>query len=382
MASFEEELRKIIKEIKSPNIAVIGRTGVGKSTLINAVFGVEVAKVGAGLPVSKGFVRYPRDPDEKSPVVLYDSAGYESNKEAEFVESTLSFLETLRRKGIEEQIHLVWYVVNASSARFEYFDRDIINKLSDQQVPVIIVLSQCDRAKANEIHEIERTIDNFKFKNAYDLIKVSASPLEINGKQICDPFGLKELVDRTVELLPEVYSEAVLVMQKADVEVKRKLAWRYIFTAASACFGASFIPIPFTTPVSAMAAQSALCIKLSALYGYTDLASFLGSISGLTTSALFTFLSTTTLDLISSIFPPTQVISGGTAATYTTILGLSYTSVFERVAKEHVYKSGKETVREFLKKTFREEFEKHSSVKVYSISDLEKLKDLFLKGQL
>jgi predicted GTPase len=127
MASFEEEIKRIVKEIKSPNIAVIGRTGVGKSTLINAVFGVEVAKVGAGLPVSKGFVRYPRDPDEKSPVVLYDSAGYESNKESEFVESTLSFLEDLRRKGIEEQVHLVWYVVNASSARFEYFDRDIIN---------------------------------------------------------------------------------------------------------------------------------------------------------------------------------------------------------------------------------------------------------------
>ncbi|MBD2183420.1 50S ribosome-binding GTPase [Planktothrix sp. FACHB-1355] len=382
MANFEEEIKRIVKEIRSPNIAVIGRIGVGKSTLINAVFGAEVAKVGAGLPVSKGFVRYPRDPDEKSPVVLYDSAGYESNKETEFVESTLRFLEELRRKGIEEQIHLVWYVVNASSARFEYFDRDIINKLYEQQVPVIIVLSQCDRAKPNEIYEIKRTIDNFKFKNTYDLIEASASPLEINGKPICDPFGLKELIGRTVDLLPEVYSEAVLVMQKADVEAKRKVAGRYVFTAAIACFSASFIPIPFTTPVSAMTAQSALCVKLAALYGYTDMAAFLGSISGLTTSALFTFLSTATLDLIGSIFPPSQVIAGSTAATYTTVLGLSYTSVFEKVAKEHIYKSGKYTVRDFLRKTFREEFEKYSRVKIYSIADLEKLKELFLKGQL
>jgi uncharacterized protein (DUF697 family) len=225
-------------------------------------------------------------------------------------------------------------------------------------------------------------IDNFKFQNTYDLIESSASPLEINGKAICDPYGLKELVDRTVDLLPEVYSEAVLVMQGVDIEAKRSLAWKYIFAAASACFGASFIPIPFTTPVSAMAAQTALCVKLAALYGYTDLAAFLGSISGLTTSALFTVLSTATLDVIGAVFPPSQAIAGATAATYTMVLGLSYTSVFEKVAKEHIYKSGKDTVRDFLKKTFRKEFEKYSGVKIYSIADLEKLRELFLKGQL
>ena len=36
------------------NLAIFGKTGVGKSTLINAIFGEEVARTGIGEPVTKG----------------------------------------------------------------------------------------------------------------------------------------------------------------------------------------------------------------------------------------------------------------------------------------------------------------------------------------
>ena len=36
------------------NLAVFGKTGVGKSTLVNAIFGEEVARTGIGEPVTKG----------------------------------------------------------------------------------------------------------------------------------------------------------------------------------------------------------------------------------------------------------------------------------------------------------------------------------------
>lgn len=379
MAKLEEEIAKIIKQIKSPNIAVIGRTGVGKSTLINAVFGVDVAKTGAGLPVSRAFIRYPRDLNENSLVVLYDSAGYEANKETEFIESTFKFIDDLKSKGIAEQIHLVWYVVNAASARFEFFDRDIICNINNQGIPVIIVLSQCDRAKPDEIHKIKQAIRDFDLTKVYELIEVSASPLVVSGKPICEPYGLQDLVEKTVELLPEVYSDAVIAMQMIDIKKKRKIAWNYIATAATACFAASFIPIPFTTPVAAITAQTALCTLIAKVYGYTEQAEFLGSVSGFTTSGFFSMLSTATLDLISPIFPGGAVLSGGIAATYTTVLGVSYASVFEKVAQEHVSKAGRKDIENFIKKSFKEEFAKYSVLKIVSISDLEKIKKLFLQ---
>ncbi len=73
------DLTKVLEEykaqIKKPNILVCGGTGVGKRSVINAMFGIEVANVGKiGVPQTRGVVQY-EIPDKD--VVLYDSEGYE-----------------------------------------------------------------------------------------------------------------------------------------------------------------------------------------------------------------------------------------------------------------------------------------------------------------
>ena len=60
------------------NLAIFGKTGVGKSTLINAIFGEEVARTGIGEPVTKGSHLYV---DKIGHLGIVDTQGLEVGKD-------------------------------------------------------------------------------------------------------------------------------------------------------------------------------------------------------------------------------------------------------------------------------------------------------------
>jgi len=377
-----EEVKKIINSLAAPNIAVIGRTGVGKSTLINAVFGIDTAPTGAGLPITDGFIRYPETGvDETCPLVIYDSAGYVASKEQRFVEVVGEFITESQRRGLKDQIHLVWYVINTASARVEPFEKEILNKVTELDVPCIIVLSQCNRASDHEIKGVEDALDNFQLKKVLDRIKVAATPFVLRGKEIAGTFGLEELVEQTLNKIPEIYSEALIRVQIVDLKSKRQLVWNYIATAASAAFAAGFIPLPGTTPLAAIASQSGLCVALASVYGYKEQMDFLLSLG--TVASFNTLIATAFQDLISTFFPPSATLTGATAATYITIMGLVYARVFEQLAKNRI-EGGEAEIKEFIKKTFEEEFKKYGlkqiSKKISSPKVLDEYKKDFIEG--
>ncbi|MBH8577342.1 50S ribosome-binding GTPase [Nostocaceae cyanobacterium CENA369] len=371
-----EELKEQISKLERPNIAVIGGTGVGKSSLINAVFGKELAKTGAGLPVTQEFCRYPGDEySENVPIFIYDSAGYEAEKEKEFVEGVLNFLSNKKKEGVDKQIHLVWYVINASSGRVQEFEKKIVDNINQKGIPAIIILSQCDRAKEEEIDGIKAALEKFNLSKVYDVLKVAASPLEVKGKRICDPFGLEELVNKTVELLPDMYTDALIAAQIVDLRAKRPVVWKYISIAAGTCFAAQASPVPVGTP-ALIAAQTGLCMSIASVYGYREVGEFLVTIGSIT--AFNAFLTAAIGDLIGVLLPGAGLATAGGSASYVVVFGLTCNAVFEKLAHNNLQGSNKEEIKQYLRDSFRKEFEKYSLLRISSPEALEIMKKTFL----
>ncbi|MDP5339742.1 MAG: GTPase domain-containing protein [Nodularia sp. (in: cyanobacteria)] len=362
-----------MKKIKAPNILVVGKTGVGKSSLINAIFGEELAKTGAGFPVTEIFHFY-----SNGLVNIYDSAGYEFSSENIFILNIFNFLNSKQKAGIEEQIHIVWYLINAASSRVERFDIEIINQIRKYGIPLVIILSQVDRARDEEIKGIKSVLTPL---NVSDIIEVAASPLIIRGKPICEPFGLEEVVEKTIVRLPEIYADALRMAQIIDIKSKRELAWKLIAAAAAVTFSSAWLPIPGATTGASLGAQEYLAVSIASVYGFAQKRELLPQIyrGKITKSTLSVAGVTLGFDILSKLIPVAgSLIAGGTAATLIVITGLAYASAFETMAQFYIDPDDSKTFNRFLNDSFQEALAKYSNVVIRTTKDLAKVKDRFL----
>ena len=144
----EAELKKKLEGLDSDNlptanIMVAGITGTGKSTLLNAVFGAELAATGKGRPVTEEIDEYQSD---DVPIHIWDTVGLELDSE-KTKESINSIRETIAKKAESEdqfdRVHAIWYCINSGSNRYQGAELEFIKSLHAIGVPFIIVLTQC-----------------------------------------------------------------------------------------------------------------------------------------------------------------------------------------------------------------------------------------------
>ena len=119
------------EQLADQSTVLVGHSGVGKSTLVNAVFGRDVAATGVGSPVTKGLVYY-RMPDGF--LGVYDSEGFETGTAGDSIVNGLRrIVADHRARPINEQIHAAWYLVRWSDRRFEPAQERFVHLLGGQR---------------------------------------------------------------------------------------------------------------------------------------------------------------------------------------------------------------------------------------------------------
>jgi hypothetical protein len=238
----EANKKKILDDIKAeisrirnytPKVAVFGDTGVGKSSLCNALFGKEIAEISD----VEACTRKPQEillSGEGSGITLIDvpGVGEDPSRHSEYRELYKSLLP---------ELDLVIWAIKADDRKYatalDVYEEILKPKLTS--CPVIFVITQADKIEPHrKWNEAENRPGDEQIANLSIKINDVSSRFDVSTNKIVavsasDSWNLVELVNKVVEVLPneKKYAFAREAKEENVSEEAAKAAEKGIFDA-------------------------------------------------------------------------------------------------------------------------------------------------------
>lgn len=357
-----------IKNLKTLNIIVIGKSGVGKSTLINSLFRGNFVQTGLGRPVTSEIRKIVK---KDYPLAIYDTPGFElsAGQQNKVKEQVLDLIRKgYASKDVNDAIHCIWYCVNVGGNRtFDSSElnwlRDFTRENRDTQVPIIVVLTQAvPKSKAAEMKDLveKENLDVAK------VVPVLAQDMDFDGEYVAHSYGLDRLIDIMAEVLPDELQNTLQNVQKASLDSKVRQSQAIVAATVASSFGEGFVPVPFSDAAMLVPTQVGMIAGITVVFGMDISKSFLTSfVSATIGSAGATVLGKTIVAGLLKLIPGVGTVAGGlisgtTAGLLTTALGAAYIEIMKMAFTGEIQKEDLQSkdVQETMKTLFRTELQK------------------------
>ena len=355
MQKYKDELEKL----GHVNIIIAGKTGVGKSTLINAVFRERLAETGFGRPVTSCMKLIQKD---GVPVSIYDTVGFEldeDKKEKSIKEITETIDEKIEGRNPAEFIHCLWYCVDSGSDRFEEAEADFVNQMA-KKIPVIIVITKA--YLKGQAKKFRSAIDDAN-TDAKNICVVLAEPATDEDLFI-HAYGVENLIDLTCSLLPESAKQAWANVTNS-LKLKNSAAMAIVKQTMAASFTTGCSPIPMSDAPLLVAAEVSMLMRISAVYG-VDLTKNIikGIASGLLGVGAVTLAGRTIVSNLLKCIPGVGTVVGGAisgtvASALTLALGKSYIEIMNGIVQGEIDENtlGTEEMQQKMKDIMKEKMQ-------------------------
>ena len=204
---------------KSGFVALIGRTNVGKSTLLNLLVGEKVSaianKVQTTRTAIKGIVNR-----ENSQIIFIDTPGIHKPK----TKLNEAMLET--SFGVINDIDIILFVIEATSEEIGKGDMRILEKIKEANKKTILIINKIDLIKKEKLlqlislyqkeYDFEAVIPISSLKEKYK--EVILDEIEKNLKPGPAYYNVEEYTDQTMrQLAEETIREKALKYLKDEV---------------------------------------------------------------------------------------------------------------------------------------------------------------------
>ena len=269
------------------NILVMGPAGAGKSTLINAVTGKEVARINDGRRGTEKLAAY--ESDELN-LRLIDSRGFGDG----FWDSqkTIRDMSRWMRAGLKGDIpliHMLWFCVDASSKHLSARTIRTVEfvKREWKDIPVIVVLTKSyfpdeDQENIKMVEDAFRkaTRNNWLPVGKGRPIRNKEHPAENKGMPVAIipvlakplksmpavPRGIEELIKATEEHLDDALKDSEEAVYRYDLKRKRMNAHALTVLATSSAAAVGAVPLNLPDSVVLSTMETALISSIAKIY--------------------------------------------------------------------------------------------------------------------
>ncbi|ETN38794.1 uncharacterized protein HMPREF1541_06833 [Cyphellophora europaea CBS 101466] len=280
--------------VKAFRILVCGKTGVGKSTLINKVFGVEMTEESTSYAQGAHDINTAFESPNHPGLLIHDSRGWQAGSDQELDLIAKFLRHRAFQKDPAESLHVIWFCVDSDVSRIEEADKRTFETIAQfsNHVPVFVVGTKKDKLVAYRKMELleeymKRTND---YKEASSLANAEANKaaddqfLELKEQlsriehykadgYCCiskdDDTGVRTLLNQTLDLIADdrvrIFCVAAQVM---DVEQKIDSAITECMRLGTHAIRTAMVPLPFTGIIGTPTVSRIICEHVLQNFGF------------------------------------------------------------------------------------------------------------------
>ena len=178
-------------KFKSGFVSIIGRTNVGKSTLINTIAGEKIAAVVNKSQTTRTAIRAIVNKDN-SQIIFIDTPGIHKPK----TKLGETMLDTAFK--VSKDVDIVLFLIDAASTQINKGDNIILQRLKEDNKKVILVINKIDLIKKEHLLELINL-----YRKEYDFQEI----IPISAKNKKDTEKLLIEIEKLLPEGPQYYSE-------------------------------------------------------------------------------------------------------------------------------------------------------------------------------
>ena len=227
-----KSLISVKRNKKKFTVFIVGNTGNGKSTLINACFKQYLSPESSVTPCHDFKIPKAFSHENLPDFEIYDTNGIEISGDNSIDNRLKEISDFIEGKGFDKNnmIDCIWYCITGN----KFQDEEILflkklNGIYFQKFPIILVYTQTkslETAKEMEKYSLKFFPNNF-------FIPVLAKDINLIGNLKIDKFGVDELINKTRELI--INKEAELKKINAIKETEKIIKEKYSHHKYSSC---------------------------------------------------------------------------------------------------------------------------------------------------